>query len=103
MRALPFVLAVSAAAFALGTAVSQRPDAGGGTGPFGPLRVGDKVTMREKQGRYEFTLLPKLDGGSHTVVELARDHIAVEDIAGVNRTWIPVTSVQAVTRFQLGR
>jgi hypothetical protein len=36
-------------------------------------------------------------------VELAKDHIAVEDIARVNRTWIPVTSVQAVTKFQLGQ
>ncbi len=102
MRVLPFVLAVSGAAILLGSAVSQRPEAAG-PGPFGPLRVGDKVTLREKQGRYEFLLMPKVDGGSHTVVELAKDHIAVEDIARVNRTWIPVTSVQAVTKFQLGQ
>ena len=57
--------------------------------------LSDKVSLREKQGRYEFILVQ--DAGSHRIVELAKDHIAVEDIAGVNRTWIPITSVQSVT------
>ena len=100
MRLIPTVLAVSAGALLLGSALSQRPDAPGG-GPFGPLRMGDKVTLREKQGRYEFSLVP--DAGSHRIVELAKDYIAVEDIFGNSRLWIPITSVQSVYKSKLLR
>jgi len=103
MRALPSVLAISAIAFFLGTAVSQRPD-GNPTGPFGPLKVGDKVVMREKGGRYEFTqLLAQPEAFSHRVVEMGKDFVCVEDMTAFHRIWIPVTSVQSVTRVQFGR
>lgn len=102
MRRVPFGLAAAGLAFWLGTAVSQRPEVAR-TGPFGPLREGDKVTLRDKGGRYEVTLLPQPDAGSHRVVELGKDFVCVEDIAGISKSWIPLTSVHAVTRYQVGR
>ena len=66
------------------------------------LAVGDAVLVREVGADYSITALaqradePAL--GSHRVVEVGEDFVAVVDVAGVLETQIPVYSIHAIVR-----
>ncbi len=65
-------------------------------GVFAPLVKGKTVALKEVAGRYEISVIPKVELG-HKVVEVGPEFLVLEDIAGTTETRIPVYSVRAVT------
>jgi len=79
-----------------------RAGAGTARGIFGGLKVGQKVTLADKAGVYEISLLNDGSIGSHVVIEIGAEYLVLDDLVAVSRRWIPATSVRSVvwTRIQ---
>jgi hypothetical protein len=60
---------------------------------FKPLRVGQSVSVIEGQRRIEITVMDSVEVGTHLVSELSASHIAVQDIAKISKTWVPIKSI----------
>jgi hypothetical protein len=64
------------------------------------LKVGQEVTLKEANGRFEVIVMERLSLG-HKVVEVGDDYIELLDVSGVTTTIIPIYSIKAITRHQL--
>jgi hypothetical protein len=72
-------------------------------GVLSVLHVGQPVTLKASETGYEINTLqngPEVLG--HKVVEVARDFVVLEDIAGINAIHIPIYSVRSVTVTKIG-
>ena len=72
-------------------------------GVLSVLHVGQPITLKASESGYEINLLqngPEVLG--HKIVEVARDFVVVEDIAGINAIHIPIYSVRSVTVTTIG-
>lgn len=67
---------------------------------FAPLESGTKVSVKEQQGKFVFTLMEGIPQ-SHVVIEVGTDYLVVEDQTGLIQTRIPVTSLQSVVVMKL--
>jgi len=68
------------------------------------LKAGQPVSFKEVSGRYLISTFDGLPGvQSHKVIEIANDHIVVQDISGISEIHIPVCSIMSVVRMKLPR
>lgn len=68
------------------------------------LKEGQPVSLKEVTGRYQISTFDGFPGAqSHKVLEVASDHIVVQDISGVAETHIPVISIMSIVRMKLPR
>lgn len=68
------------------------------------LKEGQSVSLKEVSGRYQISTFDGFPGAqSHKVLEVASDHIVVQDISGVAETHIPVFSITSIVRMKLPR
>ena len=68
------------------------------------LKEGQPVSLKEVTGRYQISTFDGFPGAqSHKVLEVASDHIVVQDISGVAETHIPVFSIMSIVRMKLPR
>ncbi|QDU29544.1 hypothetical protein ETAA8_46580 [Anatilimnocola aggregata] len=67
---------------------------------LGKLKVGQEVTLKEANGRYEIIVLKRLPLG-HKIVGIGDDYIELLDVSGVTTTIIPVYSIRSITRLEL--
>ena len=63
---------------------------------FRPLRVGQSVSLVEGQRGIELTVMDSAEIGTHSIYELSANHIVVQDIAKISKTWIAVTVISKV-------
>ncbi len=68
---------------------------------FKPLRVGQSVSVVEGQRGIEITVMDSAEIGTHLVSELSVNHIVIQDIAKISKTWIPVTSISKVVFIKI--
>ena len=80
-------------------AVAQaQPRQAGAPDVFAALRIGMIVSLAEKPGGLiEIQILNDGKIGAHKVVEVYPGHVVVEDMPGIVRKWIPVSSVQSIS------
>ena len=72
-------------------------------GVLSVLHVGQPITLKASESGYEINMLQNgPDVLGHKVVEVARDFVVVEDIAGINAMHIPIYSVRSVTVTTIG-
>jgi hypothetical protein len=64
------------------------------------LKVGQEVTLKEANGRFEIIVMKRLPLG-HKIVEIGDDYIELLDVSGVTTTIIPVYSIRSITRLEL--
>lgn len=63
-----------------------------------PLRVGLAVTAKPAGGiAWDINILEDGQIGTHLVVEVGTEHVVVQDLAGVTRTWIPLSAIRSVS------
>lgn len=63
-----------------------------------PLRVGLAVTAKPAGGiAWDINILEDGQIGTHLVVEVGVEHVVVQDLAGVTRTWIPLSAIRSVS------
>ena len=68
------------------------------------LKEGESVSLKEVSGRYEIQIYDGFPGAqSNKVLEVASDHIVVQDISGLAETHIPVFSIMSIVRMKLPR
>jgi hypothetical protein len=67
-------------------------------GIFSSLNVGQPVTLNDHGAAFSVSVLDEGLPLTHKVVEVAEDHVIVQDIAGVSETLIPVYSVKGIVR-----
>jgi len=66
------------------------------------LKLGQPITITEKDGRYEIGMFYKdMRPLAHNIVEIGQDYLVVRDIVGVTDTVIPVYSIKAVRVLRL--
>lgn len=71
-------------------------------GFFSVLHVGQSVTLKDTNGRYEIGVFdngPDLLG--YKVVEVGSDYLVVQDVSGVNELRIPVYAVKTVVTLKV--
>ena len=81
------------------TVSGQAPDRSG-RGFLSVLKEGQRVNLKEVSGRIEITANKDLQLGQKNI-ELGTDFIAVEDIAGVTETRIPIYSIKSVVQIEI--
>jgi hypothetical protein len=64
------------------------------------LKIGQEVTLKEANGRYEIIAMERLPLG-HKIIEIGDDYIELLDVSGVTTTIIPIYSIKAITRHEL--
>ena len=64
---------------------------------FSPLRVGQKISLKESFGLWEINLLNNGEIGTHTIQEINTSYLVLLDVAKITKTWIPLTSVKVVS------
>jgi hypothetical protein len=92
-RAVVVLLVLAAVA---ATAAEERK-----TGLFAPLAEGQRVNLKEKDGRYVISAVVGVTQ-THIVNEIGNDYIALQEIGGLTETRIPVTAVKAVLVTRAG-
>jgi hypothetical protein len=71
---------------------------------FNALKIGQLVNITNNQsGLIEIALISNGTTGTHKIVEIGQTHIAIEDITGLTRRWIPTTSIIGVSWINLPR
>lgn len=68
---------------------------------FKGLQLGQRVTLKEGAFGTEISLLGDGKVGAHIVLELGVNHIVLEDIMHITKTWIPITSIRSVSWMRL--
>jgi len=68
------------------------------TGFLSALKQGDNVVIKETAGKYQITYHSP-DFGTSKILEIGTDYILVEDLSRVMKTWIPVYSIQCISKF----
>jgi hypothetical protein len=96
-----FVMAVSLLAIGFVYGKSQREE-GGAAGLLAPLRVGQRVLLKETAEGYTVRVKPALAEGTG-VVEVGPDYLAFEEPGGGVQTRIPVWAIRSVTVERVGR
>lgn len=64
------------------------------------LKVGQEVSLKEANGRYEIIVMKRLSLG-HRVVEVGEDYVELLDVSGVTTTIIPIYSIRSITKHEL--
>lgn len=70
------------------------------SGVFSTLKVGQTVTLKDDGTAFSISFLDEEAPLAHKVVEIASDHIVVQDVAGVTETTVPVYAVKSVTKIK---
>jgi len=60
------------------------------------LRVGQAIPLKPGGMLWEIEILNDGSIGTHLLVEVAAQHIVVQDISGRTRSWIPATAIKSV-------
>jgi len=81
------------------TAVAQRADSAiPKPAVLQPLRVGLAVTAKPAGGvAWDINIFEDGQIGSHLVVEVGVEHVVVQDLSGLTRTWIPLSAIRSVS------
>jgi len=67
------------------------------------LKVGQPVSVTEKDGRFEIGVYPPTYRPlSHKVVEIGRDYVVLRDFAEITDAIVPVYSIQAIRILRIG-
>jgi len=91
--AIPLVLL----AVVLFAASGQAPARPKPPGFLAPLQADQFVTLKDVGLCYEIHVFENVPGVlGHTLVEIAADHVVVEDVAGITRTRIPLHAIKSV-------
>jgi hypothetical protein len=87
-----------AAAIAVGVGAIAWPAAEPGkpTGILSCLRVGQSVGLKDAGAAYEITTYAQEVAGPYKVVEIAADHVAVQDLGGLQEIRIPVYAIKSI-------
>ena len=77
----------------------------GPRGFFAGLRVGQSVTLKEANGRYELAVYDDVPLGpvGPKLADIGPDYVVVEDGVGVSETRIPIYSIKSIVRFKAFR
>jgi hypothetical protein len=73
---------------------TQRDEVGR-AGVLAPLKVGNRILLKETPEGYTLRVKPALTEGP-SVVEVGADFLAVEEVAGTVQTRIPVWAIRSV-------
>ena len=92
MRLLPFLFIIFSS-----TAVSQSPPQQSIAPVLQNLKIGQKVTIFEKNGLYKIEVLDAGTLGNYEVLDLTSSYLGLSDIVGISYIRIPVTSISAIT------
>lgn len=65
------------------------------------LKVGERLSLNEAGGWLELQVLDEGRVGTHTLLEIGEAHVVLEDLVGVSRRWIPLSSIRSVIRTRL--
>jgi hypothetical protein len=65
------------------------------------LRVGQSITLKPGGMLVEIDILNEGTMGSYVVVEVAAQHIVLQDITGTTRSWIPTSAIKAINWTRL--
>ena len=68
-------------------------------GVFSSLEIGQKVNLKEEGQGFTITVFEKEIPQSHKVLEIGKDFIVLESVAGVEMT-IPVYSLRSVVKMR---
>lgn len=66
---------------------------------FSGLKVGQPVGLKDHSRAFEISVIDDVPQ-SHKIIEIGDDFIVLEDVAAVNQTTIPVTSLKAIVRLR---
>ena len=86
-------LALVAVAATLGAQDTQEPKS-----VFSMLKVGQSVSLKDEGAAYSISFFEDEVPLTHTVIDVGRDNVVVQDIAGVRETLVPVYAVKAIER-----
>ena len=102
MNRLQSTLILLAILLAAGVASTAQPPVEKRRTVLSVLQVGQSVAMKEVAGRYEISTIEAIpDSLGYKVMEVADDHLVVQDISGVHEIHIPVYSIKAIIRVKL--
>ena len=85
---------------ALGATSRSNNDAKGGRGVFATLKVGQPVNLKDTGAGYEISTFDNDAPLGYTVVEIDNDYLAVQDIAKVTVTRVPIYAVKSVSQIR---
>ena len=61
------------------------------------IKPGQMVSLQEKDGRYELTILPpEFRPLIHTVIEVGQDYITLRDLANITDSVLPIYSIKSI-------
>jgi len=67
------------------------------------LKVGQPVSLNEKDGRYEIGILPPgYQPVPQKVIEIGHDYVVFRDLVGITDTIVPVYSIKAIKVLRVG-
>lgn len=99
MTKLSFLAVFIALLLLISTATSQ-PQAARKPTVFSTLKVGQAVALNEKELFVKISIIDGIDQGTHKIIEVGEDFIALQDIADVTEVRIPVHAVKWVVRIK---
>lgn len=71
------------------------------SGIFQPLKVGQKVSVKENYGFWEVSVLNNGEIGVSTIVEIRPTHLVIIDPMQIAKSWIPISSINKVTVLKI--
>jgi hypothetical protein len=67
------------------------------------LKVGQPVSLNEKDGRYEIGILPPgYQPMPQKIIEIGQDYVVFRDLVGITDTIVPVYSIKAIKVLRIG-
>lgn len=99
--ALSFVSTLLLAALLLPHVSAAQDRAETSRGLFAVLRPGLKVTVQERNGWLEVSVLNEGVTGPQQVLEVGPGYLLVEDVTGISRRWISASAVRSITWTRL--
>jgi hypothetical protein len=61
------------------------------------LKVGQSCTLKDSVGGYEIGTFTQPIAGPYKIVMVGADHVAMQDLAGLQEIRIPVYSIKSIT------
>ena len=67
------------------------------------LKVGQSVSLNEKDGRYEIGILPPgYQPMPQKIIEIGQDYVVFRDLVGITDTIVPIYSIKAIKVLRVG-
>jgi hypothetical protein len=82
------------------SAASSQPPLAARKTVFSTLKVGQPVILKDKAALFEISTMDIGDVGTHKVIEIGEDYVALRDIADITELRVPIYAVRAIVQVQ---